>query len=643
MERLFTNKKIWKMLIVAFLVIMAVQIITPTTVVFADTEPTDAAQKGDNLLWAGILMRPILSLLVTLGDGVINLLHSVIMDQDTSLITVEAGEWWEKAGAIILGALGAIAVAAVILFIGFEIIIPTIAAFSEGAGIALGALETGVGFATIAKAGQGALIVGTIIASNFMPETFRLPVYSYSPEEIFKGNILLFDVDFFNTISDNDIMVNYSIYNDSNHAVDENGKAYSADNPDPNIGKSEEDKWETQSEDISKKEYDSRVKEGNEVYKVNYYYYLDKNGKQIKTSSSYPARDLHNAIATWYVTIRNICIVIMLSVLVYIGIRMLLTSVASDKAKYKEMIKDWLVGLCLLFLMHYIMAFSVTMVEKLTDIVKTNINKNCIVVRLPEEYDGNLVEAVERLGINSEFYNEDVINYPTNLMGKVRILLQMNDNAETGTYIGYVICFIMLVTFTVMFTFTYLKRLLYMAFLTLMAPLVALTYCIDKINDGQAQGFNTWLKEYIFNLLIQPMHLLLYFILITSAFELANTNIIYSIVVLGFMIPAERLLRGMFGFEKAKTPPSLLGAATGASLFMNALRGLGNKGPHGGSSSKKIRTDNRELGEGANVDGSEDGIDALVRSANISDAVATPTEEEIMWGNYFAQHGRKRR
>ena len=40
-----------------------------------------------------------------------------------------------------------------------------------------------------------------------------------------------------------------------------------------------------------------------------------------------------------------------------------------------------------------------------------------------------------------------------------------------------------------------------MAFLTIIAPLVALTYPIDKINDGKAQAFNMWFKEYIFNLL----------------------------------------------------------------------------------------------------------------------------------------------
>ncbi|MFR3783359.1 MAG: hypothetical protein ACLTXR_06195 [Clostridia bacterium] len=90
-----------------------------------------------------------------------------------------------------------------------------------------------------------------------------------------------------------------------------------------------------------------------------------------------------------------------------------------------------------------------------------------------------------------------------------------------------------------------------MAFLTIIAPLVAVTYPIDKIKDGSAQGFDKWFKEYIFNLLIQPLHLLLYYILITTAWNLSASNILYSLVALGFLIPAEKLLRSFFGFEKS--------------------------------------------------------------------------------------------
>ena len=45
-----------------------------------------------------------------------------------------------------------------------------------------------------------------------------------------------------------------------------------------------------------------------------------------------------------------------------------------------------------------------------------------------------------------------------------------------------------------------MKRSIKMAFLTLMAPLVTLTYAIDKMGDGKAQAFNSWLKELLENI-----------------------------------------------------------------------------------------------------------------------------------------------
>ena len=50
-----------------------------------------------------------------------------------------------------------------------------------------------------------------------------------------------------------------------------------------------------------------------------------------------------------------------------------------------------------------------------------------------------------------------------------------------------------------------------------------LEYPIDKM-DGQATGFNMWLKEYIFNALLQPMHYILYYILISSSLSLNIQN-----------------------------------------------------------------------------------------------------------------------
>ena len=128
-----------------------------------------------------------------------------------------------------------------------------------------------------------------------------------------------------------------------------------------------------------------------------------------------------------------------------------------------------------------------------------------------------------------------------------------------------------------------------MAFLTLIAPMVALTYPIDKVSDGKAQAFNMWLKEYSYNALVQPVHLLLYKILLGSAIGLAAKNPIYAVVCLGFIIAAERLVKQMFGFNKASggTVGSLAGAAGVSMVASKALQGFAKKGAGGQG---KIRT-----------------------------------------------------
>lgn len=364
--------------------------------------------------------------------------------------------------------------------------------------------------------------VNAWFGEEMLPQTLYLPMYSYTPEEIFKGKIQAFNINFF---QDREIKT-----------------------------------W-TSDEFLG--------------FRFKIQYYEDENGKVVKgyrvTTNDEAREEIVSTISQWYKTIRNICLVAMLSVLVYIGIRILLSSIASDKAKYKQMLTDWLIGLCLLFVMHYIMAFSVALVENITNMIDSTTPTDMYEVIIQK--NAIIEEAIEEKGLSNyvKTDNPAYMVWPTDLMGYLRVNLQMQTPGMR--YVGEVICFLMLVIFTVMFTFTYFKRFVYMAFLTVISPLVAFTYCIDKANDGKAQGFNTWLKEYIFNLLIQPLHLLLYYILVTAAFSTMGKNVVYSIVALAFMLPAEKLLRNLFGFEKAKTP-GFLGGATASAIMMGGINKL---------------------------------------------------------------------
>lgn len=267
------------------------------------------------------------------------------------------------------------------------------------------------------------------------------------------------------------------------------------------------------------------------------------------------AETISPTVATWYRAFRNIAIVGLLSVLVYIGIRIVIGTV-SEKAKYKERLQDWFVALCMIFFMHFIMAGIMMISEKIIDLVGNSANTGIII-------------AVD-----------DGCIFRTTFTGYIRFYAQAN-NWKVG--VGYSLMYLVLVGITIRYTFIYLKRALYLAFFTVIAPMVALTYPLDKIKDSEAQAFNIWIKEYFINAILQPMHLLLFTVLVGSTMSLAIVNPVYGIVVLLFMPTAENWIKRMFKMDKAPLSATSLGDVAvlgtifgmGKNIATGVVKGVG--------------------------------------------------------------------
>lgn len=501
-------------------------------------------------------------------------IHNTVMGQDDAVISVDMTKgFWDKIFSALVGIIAGLAI----------LLVVALAATGVGAlaSVIIGSTVTAsIGSGAIIVSVAGGIMAGVAFHNAVYPDNLILPIYSISPEEIFKGQILLFDIDFFNPVEtiyarlDDNTNINLNDYPTDKELNDALGER-----------KIEGYFYPTEGHSVSTNTYSNETEFNDAV----------QNGEIVRTSKQNTALDLQSLVSQWYSAIRNIAIVLSMSVLLYIGIRMMLSSVAQDKAKYKQMLMDWVISICLLFFMHYIMAFSITLVDEFTKVISSANSQSGSAggkgyeVTLEEDENDRLLEKLEDLGMydpddpdgaegkdyvdkatNADGEESLYVMWPTNLMGQLRLQSQMSYG--DASFVGYGLCFFVLTLLTIFFVFTYLKRVLYMAFLTMIAPLVALTYPIDKISDGQAQAFNKWLKEYIFNLLIQPLHLLIYTILVTSAFNLAGKNPLYSIVAIAFMIPAEKLMRSFFGFEKASTPGSLAGAAVGAGLVNSGLQ-----------------------------------------------------------------------
>lgn len=160
--------------------------------------------------------------------------------------------------------------------------------------------------------------------------------------------------------------------------------------------------------------------------------------------------ELRTIIASWYVTLRTIAVVGLLSVLIYIGIKIIISSTSQDRAKYKQRLVDWIVAFCLLFFMHYIMAVAVNVIEKVNDMLDgtSNIQSG---IPIPDEYgkvqynpttviDSSTGESMDESQAGTELreFQSDLVQQIIEGRGKVNYLGSTID-LKTAVDNGYMI------------------------------------------------------------------------------------------------------------------------------------------------------------------------------------------------------------
>lgn len=253
-------------------------------------------------------------------------------------------------------------------------------------------------------------------------------------------------------------------------------------------------------------------------------------------------------VATWYYVLRILSIIILLAVLIYVGIRMAISTVASDQAQYKRMLMDWAVSFALVFFLNYIIVFTIeannALVGLLEGPVRTRIGQG----------------VVKQLAIRSAV------------------------GVATTTW-GSLIVYAMLVGMTTAFLFSYVKRMLTIGFLIIISPLITITYSIDKIKDGKAQALETWLRQFMFTVLIQPFHCIIYIVFISSAMDLlvgggSIAKMVLAILCMSFIWKAEKIVKEIFGFGQAGSSlgDTIASMAVVRQIGQIAAKGIGTTG-----------------------------------------------------------------
>ena len=247
-------------------------------------------------------------------------------------------------------------------------------------------------------------------------------------------------------------------------------------------------------------------------------------------------------ISKYYVIVRNLSIAMLLGILLYVGIRMAISTVASDEAKYKKMLFDWAISLVLVFVLHFIIIITFYINNQLVDILA--------------QFDPHSSWDM------------------TALLGQAMV---------TGAGIDELIVYGAFSIANLAFVLTYIKRTIVLGFLIVISPLITITYAIDKMGDGKSQALNTWLREFVFTVIIQPFHCIIYIVFYGSTVKAVqgfgfNTErdlglMIFAAASAFFMLKAEGIVKKIFGIQ-----PSGIGDAIGTgAMALTAATGIFGK------------------------------------------------------------------
>ncbi len=289
--------------------------------------------------------------------------------------------------------------------------------------------------------------------------------------------------------------------------------------------------------------------------------FFDVNG----VSQGSIAHTIRTSVAGWFYTMRLIASAILLVILIYVGIRMAISTIAEEKAKYKKMLIDWCCSLLLIFVLQYIALFAIYCNNAIVNALNATLTDTQI--------ENNISGIIAGIGINAVLG----VGIPS---------------------IVSVLVFCAIVFQSLAFLLSYISRMIKVGFLIIISPLISLTYSIDKMGDGKAQALGTWLKEFVYTILIQPFHCILYIAFVRTAFglivessALANlinnglpgilktpeynqlVNGVLAILCLKFISDGEKIVRKIFGFQDDNSSTSFVGGmAVGMMAVKNAQK-----------------------------------------------------------------------
>lgn len=272
---------------------------------------------------------------------------------------------------------------------------------------------------------------------------------------------------------------------------------------------------------------------------------------------------IRKLVAIWYYIMLLLAAAAMLVALIAIGIKMAISTIASDKAVYKRMLVDWVVGAIIIFTIHYFMILVIHLNGIIVGVIRDSSNAI------------NQVQMKQLSESETEKSSQDI---------EISVYQEVKTRAYDPKLINGtigMIMYLMLVFYAFKYTVIYLKRFFTIMVLTLMGPFVGVAYALQRVMTGKGSSLSTWIKEYIFNVIIQIVHALMYAIFISQALVLALESVsgmILALLLINYVSKADKLFKKIFEFGGGgslanETDNAMESAKSGINKAINVAAG----------------------------------------------------------------------
>lgn len=222
-------------------------------------------------------------------------------------------------------------------------------------------------------------------------------------------------------------------------------------------------------------------------------------------------------IAKWYMIMGGVSLILILGVMIYLAINMVLVYAGIKTPQKHADIKNTMTNLVVSTAMIFIMPIILTAIGSLVDLM-TNFFAGARIGVINALAENN-IEIISR---NSQYFTGG-----------------FNRFTKDVTYLFLIVVYLR-------FLIVYLKRFFTLAFLTTIAPLVAVTYSIDKLKDDKSQVMSKFYREYFYAYFLRLLHAFMYIIYFSGLGMVASVSPLAGLFLLSLFGRVEKIIKGAF-------------------------------------------------------------------------------------------------